>query len=312
MQVAVDPSDTLYRQAAFDHLKRLLGGGSTIDRDLMTSPFFVGQDRLTLVDPQRGIHKPRAMKHLLSITTVIAAKGRKIWYADQTKVHESIYREDESILYSFTGENPETAQNQALKQAAEFQIPIIYFLGVKPGLYQALYPVFLTDWDAARLCVRVVFGLPSAGAVFGAFPVRQDERRYSMRQVKQRLHQLQFREAVIDAYKGRCAISNLCEPRLLDAAHIIPDSEELGVPVVPNGLPLSKLHHAAYDAHLIGIDADGLVHVSERLLAMHDGPLLEQGLKGMAGRHIIPPQREEDRPNRELLDLRFQRFRQAA
>ena len=109
MQVAVDPSDSLYRQAAFDHLKLLLGGGSTIDRDLMTSPFFVGQERLTLVDPQRGIHKPRVMKHLLSITTVIAAKGRKIWYADQTKVHESIYREDESILYSFMGENPETA-----------------------------------------------------------------------------------------------------------------------------------------------------------------------------------------------------------
>jgi predicted restriction endonuclease len=27
-------------------------------------------------------------------------------------------------------------------------------------------------------------------------------------------------------------------------------------PVVPNDLPLSKIHHAAFDAHLIGIDPD--------------------------------------------------------
>jgi putative restriction endonuclease len=36
---------------------------------------------------------------------------------------------------------------------------------------------------------------------------------------------------------------------LLDAAHIIADkSEEFGQPVVPNGIPLSKIHHAAHRA----------------------------------------------------------------
>jgi predicted restriction endonuclease len=43
--------------------------------------------------------------------------------------------------------------------------------------------------------------------------------------------------------------------RNLDAAHIVADRDELfGQPVVPNGIPLSKIHHAAFDAHLIGID----------------------------------------------------------
>ena len=42
------------------------------------------------------------------------------------------------------------------------------------------------------------------------------------------------------AYSGRCAVSGLPEVRLLDAAHIISDSENLDQPVVPNGLPLSK------------------------------------------------------------------------
>jgi putative restriction endonuclease len=45
-------------------------------------------------------------------------------------------------------------------------------------------------------------------------------------------------------------LSGLREPLLLDAAHIVTDrDEQLGQPVVPNGIPLSKIHHAAFDAH---------------------------------------------------------------
>jgi predicted restriction endonuclease len=44
---------------------------------------------------------------------------------------------------------------------------------------------------------------------------------------------------------------------LLDAAHIVMDADEqLGQPIVSNGLPLTKIHHAAFDVHLIGIDPD--------------------------------------------------------
>jgi HNH endonuclease len=61
--------------------------------------------------------------------------------------------------------------------------------------------------------------------------------------------------------------SDLPEPRLLDAAHIFMDAdEEAGQPVISNGLPLRKIHHAAFDAHLIGVDPDFRAHVSERLL----------------------------------------------
>ena len=59
---------------------------------------------------------------------------------------------------------------------------------------------------------------------------------------------------------------------LLDAAHIVADlDEKFGQPVVPNGIPLSKIHHAAFDAHLIGIDPDFRLHVSESLLGLNDG-----------------------------------------
>ena len=69
---------------------------------------------------------------------------------------------------------------------------------------------------------------------------------------------------MIRAYRGRCSLSGLPEKRLLDAAHIVPDAnEQLGELVVPNGLPLSKIHHSAFDAYLIGIYPDYRVHVSD-------------------------------------------------
>lgn len=44
---------------------------------------------------------------------------------------------------------------------------------------------------------------------------------------------------------------------------------------MPNGLPLARIHHAAFDAYLIGIDPDYRVRVLDRLVDQHDGKMLE-------------------------------------
>jgi hypothetical protein len=62
----------------------------------------------------------------------------------------------------------------------------------------------------------------------------------------------------------------------------------LGQPVVPNGIPLSKIHHAAFDAHLIGIDPDFRLHVAHRLMAQREGPMLGRSRNSMAGRSACP------------------------
>jgi putative restriction endonuclease len=96
---------------------------------------------------------------------------------------------------------------------------------------------------------------------------------------------------------------------LLDAAHIVADKDEqFGQPMVPNGIPLSKLHHAAFDAHLIGIDADYRLHVSDRLLSQRDRPMLE-ALRLLNGGTIRLPGRAKDRPDRDRLALRFELFK---
>jgi putative restriction endonuclease len=114
---------------------------------------------------------------------------------------------------------------------------------------------------------------------------------------------------VLAGYDNRCAISGLPERRLLDAAHIVADVDEnMGQPIVTNGLPLSKLHHAAFDANLIGIDPDFRIHISAALLSMNDGPMFEQGIKAIDGRTIRMPGRNRDYPDRDRLAERFALF----
>lgn len=299
--------DQLLRLAAFNAVKALAAvRGDLTSADLKAGFEFEGK-RVPLVNPQRGIFKPKQMRHLLSIRTVFPRSGARVWYDDQRQVHRQIYDGDEAVDYAFMGENPDAADNRWLREAMENRIPIVYFLGISPGMYQACVPTYVIGWDAKSLKARVAFGAAEESAL--DFPATEVERRYALRQVKQRLHQASFREAVIAAYDGRCAVSRLPELRLLDAAHIIEDkNERLGQATVPNGIPLSKIHHAAFDAHLIGIDPDLRIHVSRRLLTQHDGPLLET-LKKLHHQKMHLPERKKDQPDKERLLVRFDTFR---
>jgi putative restriction endonuclease len=259
--------------------------------------------------PQRGIFKPTQMRYLLSVKTVFPARGRKVWYDDQREVHEQINRGSELIDYAFMGEDPEAADNRWLREARDEQIPILYFLGVAPQRWMSIWPTYVADWSATELKARLAFGAPAQVNIKADFPTAP-ERRYGLRMVRQRLHQSTFREAVLTAYEGRCALTGLPEPRLLDAAHIVADIDfEFGQPLVTNGLTLSKLHHAAFDANLIGIDPDCRIHISDALLSMNDGPMFEQGLKALAGRELRRPRRDADCPDRDRLALRFASYR---
>jgi putative restriction endonuclease len=302
--------DTSMRMAAFEHVRRLGEVHDHLTATELKPGFLFNGGRLPLINPQRGIFKPQQMRFLLSIKTVFPKPGGKVWYDDQREVHRQIFEGDETVDYAFMGQDPDAADNRWLREAFENRIPIIYFLGIAPGRYQAMLPTFISGWDGTALKARVAFGAPDLDSL--APPETALERRYALRAVKQRLHQASFREAVISAYNGRCALSGLPESVLLDAAHIIADKDErFGQPVIPNGIPLSKIHHAAFDAHLIGIDPDYRLHVSDRLLGQNDGPMLE-ALKRLNGETIHLPGRLKDHPDRGRLALRFERFKAVA
>jgi putative restriction endonuclease len=297
------------RQAAVSAVEQRATEG-VLTAEELADGFPYGGERIPLVNPRRGIFKPRQMQRLLSIKTVIPKPGNRVWYDDQNQAHRQVHEAGELVDYSFMQGGADKAENRWLYEAMVDQVPVIYFLGVAPGRFTAIYPTFIAEWSASDQKVRLAFGEPQFASSKVSAP-SAPERHYALSLVRRRLHQAMFREAVLAAYGGRCAISGLPEPRLLDAAHIMPDVDEaLGQPLVINGLPMSKVHHAAYDANLIGIDPDFRVHVSDQLLAINDGPMLE-GLKQSGGRLLLPPKRKVDLPDRVRLATRFELFKAA-
>ena len=233
----------------------------------------------------------------------------------------SSYRQDryqdeqtpDGVLYRYQGEDPENHFNRWLRSAHLLDVPIVYLVGTRPNWYRPIYPAFVEQDSPADLHVLLTFGR-MRGPYDEREPVHirdQIERRYVVREVKHRIHQAQFRGAVLPAYRDRCAICSLQEVRLLDASHIVADAEEAGGPVVSNGLSLCSIHHRAFDEDLVGVAPDLRVHVSRRLLDDEDGPMLDL-LKGFHGVSIEAPAKKLWRPDPERLAVRFERFTSAA
>jgi len=222
------------------------------------------------------------------------------------------YRDEQTpdgVLYRYQGDDPENYFNRWLRSAHLLDVPIVYFVGTRPNHYRPIYPTYVAEDDPGHLRVLLTFG-KMRGAYDEREPVRisdEIERRYVVREVKQRIHQAQFRGVVLPAYSDRCAICRLREVRLLDAAHIVGDAEELGEPVVSNGLSLCSIHHRAFDEDLVGVAPDLRVHVAARLLEDDDGPMLDVH-KGFHGTTIDAPSKRLWRPDPERLAVRFERF----
>jgi putative restriction endonuclease len=297
------PTDEIIRTAAFAALRSIVSRyGQPLSWGEISQGFRVGEDRILFANRARGIFKPAVMQRgVLSVKTTVPRTGRGARYAD-------LHDESGSFTYRLQGSDPNAHDNRRLRESYEDKSPLVYFFGVSETRYEAIWPAFITEWNPEILSVQIEVGTWLSEAPTESAPAREIERRYATRETKQRLHQSAFREMVLDAYQERCAFSGLPVRRLLQAAHIVADSEADGVAAVRNGIALSTLHHAAFDAHLLGISPDGMIAVSDRLMQMSDGPLLEQGLKAAAGSRIHLPQRKTDWPDRDLLARRFEVF----
>jgi putative restriction endonuclease len=305
-----DP-DWPIRIAAINALQRLVQQyGEVLPWELIDAGFSYQGETLHFANRARGIFWPRQMRETaLSIKTTVPRQGREARYDD---LHS-----DEGFLYKFQGTDVEGRDNRRLVRAMELDAPLIYFYGIEPGAYRPIWPVYISEVDPAALSFTVVSDAPDAQVKepgrYAADPkLLSLERRYATVQVKKRLHQVAFRRQVLRAYEERCAVCRFPRTELLDAAHILPDRDVRGRPEVPNGLSLCKLHHGAFDADLLGIRPDGIIEISRQLLDAQDGPTLEHGLKGFAGKRLgMLPEALELRPRGDYLEERYERFRKA-
>lgn len=254
------------------------------------------EDRdLPLIDFSRGIRNPASFSSTLSI--VASANGP----------YDDVESDDGLLHYAYRKGDPWSGDNRKLRTAMETGQPLILFRKEIPNYYTPVMPVYVVDdYPEER---SFIIALDEAFRYMGDVRhLAEPQREYARRLAKQRLHQPAFRTRVLLAYQTQCAVCSLRHGSLLDAAHIVPDSEPLGTPTTPNGLALCKIHHAAYDQNMMGISPDYKVAINRDLLEEVDGPMLKHGLQEMHGRALTVPTKLRDHPDRELLHWRWERF----
>lgn len=287
------------RRAVFSWLASAERAGQSVFtlRELVQDFAWQGS-RLPLADRHgRGIHSPAPLQATLSVLS----SWRSV---TELGYHDSVDEEAGVITYSYEGR--EGGTNIKLQRAAAAGIPIVYFRAIGPSQYAPYFPVRVEDLASER-----VFRLHMDEVVlFQEEPADPFalERSYIERTMWSRVHQPAFRGMVMQAYQERCAVCSFAHPQLLDAAHILSDRHERGVPATSNGLSLCKMHHSAYDRNFLGIGPDLEVVIPARLLAERDGPMLRHGLQEMHGHRITVPSRPADQPNRGHLAERFEAF----
>jgi putative restriction endonuclease len=280
--------------------------GDVLPRSILEKGFIFNDQKITLVG-RSGIWKPKVFERIpLSITTVAGGP------------YDDAFTNDGFLEYRYRGTDANHRDNVGLREAMQRQIPLIYFHGIVKSKYLAVWPVFVIGDNPKALAFTLAADdYMSIGQYLNKSTdensIVADESTYYKRSyitstIKTRLHQKSFRERVLDAYSQQCTFCRLKHAELLDAAHIIPDSEELGEPTVNNGLSLCKIHHAAFDSNFIGVTPDYKIEVRKDILLERDGPMLMYGFQQLHDKKIILPRSKELWPDQEKLEIRFDRF----
>jgi len=134
-----------------------------------------------------------------------------------------------------------------------------------------------------------VYGQPLAN-----FLSEPEARRFEMRAIAMREGQPKFKNALLDAYSGKCAFTGCAVLAILEGAHIVPYAAGgMATNVTSNGLLLRSDIHTLFDRGLLWIDAAGFVQIDAELEASEYLPL--------RGRKLRAPDHPADHPHPDHL-----------
>jgi hypothetical protein len=140
-----------------------------------------------------------------------------------------------------------------------------------PGAETLVFDTLVALYDTLERVYRLSLSLPNAPLSNFRVAVHDLPRTTEAeRLVVQRVGQDIFRDALIAYWGGRCPLTGIRDTRLLRASHIVSwaicetDEQRLDV---HNGLLLSALWDAAFDAGLVSFEDDGTVLRSHQLSA---------------------------------------------
>jgi putative restriction endonuclease len=111
-----------------------------------------------------------------------------------------------------------------------------------------------------------------------------------------------FRQTILNAYGIRCCITDIAVPRLLIANHIKPWRDFPNERLNPrNGLCLSSLHDAAFDAGLITVDEKLRIVLSKEIKSYLPQSALKRNFASYEGKRILLPEKLAE-PDQSCLD----------
>jgi hypothetical protein len=163
-----------------------------------------------------------------------------------------------------------------------------------PGVYTCLLQSLAQLHRTISRTYRLSISLPQIPlAAFERQTATLPRTTEAERLVVMRVGQDIFRKAQMEYWNGTCPLTAITDPALLRASHIVPwaecESDALRLNVY-NGLLLSSLWDAAFDAGLISFTADGAVLASSSLsesavlaLGLANQPVL----RGLTPRHEV-------------------------
>lgn len=278
------------RRAAMAYLAEIMAGSGGVVTRAQLEAFSYQGEQLKLIDQSRGIRNPRALTATLSILS--QPRGP----------YDDVETEDGLLRYAYRAGDPNGGDNRKLRRAADLGLPLLLLQGISPGVFVPTFPVYVVADDPVGRFVEI-----AVDEDLRYLPRTSDTREYAERLTRLRLHQPVFRARVLRAYERSCAICRLKHVDLLDAAHILSDTDG-GQPVVTNGLSLCKIHHAAYDRGIVGVRSDYVVQVRADVLLEQDGPMLKHGIQAVHDTTLVLPAKLAERPDRDLLAQRFAVF----
>jgi len=116
--------------------------GEVLPWALLLRGFDLNDQRVPLVS-QQGIFKPRLCE--LPLTLRPSPDGP----------YHDAFGPDELLRYAYRGTNAQHRENVGLRRAMKSQAPLVYFHGLLPGKYLAIWPVYIVGDDPETLFFSV-------------------------------------------------------------------------------------------------------------------------------------------------------------
>lgn len=251
---------------------------------------------MLLATKAKGIYKPAGSR--LPVSIRMSQDGP---YADKPE-----FFPDGSWVIRYHEERAsgqtEPAGNAALRKAMYVAHPVGVILQVSqtPRRYKILGLGLITDYAHGIFIVEGPAqsaqpeGIAEPDAIADA-PNFADMRQRILAEVVRRQGQGKFRQALMQAYEGRCAMSGCDAPEVLEAAHILPYRGPHSNSV-QNGLLLRADLHTLFDL--------GLAHICPETWTVQIAPEVAGAYRSLQGQPANLPSNQADWPTPDNLKQR--------